>query len=381
MKECRGRVKIPNEKNPSGVCIVSFPIGKAFTTPVSNLSAIISELYPTQVVIGSYDQIHLADKKSLTVHLISHKAGTSKILQVIRFSVLNIKIILQLFSFRQMGGKTIFFTELCPVIPMVFSKLSGKKVYWLLPSGISLVSIGLSSRFENFLSRAGYMISDRILVYSPHLVTQWQLEPYRQKILIARHHFIDINAFSIIIPFSNRPVRIGFIGRFSEEKGIRNFITALPEIFSCRKDLHVFIGGDGPLKEPVVESLKNQGLTSRVDIIDWISHDDLPLYLNNLRLLVIPSYTEGLPNIMLEAMACGTPVLATKIGAVPDIITEGVTGFFMEDNTPKCIAKNVIRALHDPNLEKIAQQAKTMIEREFTFDNTMKQWKRILDQP
>jgi glycosyltransferase involved in cell wall biosynthesis len=145
-------------------------------------------------------------------------------------------------------------------------------------------------------------------------------------------------------------------------------------------DLHVLIGGDGSLKDQIVKTLEDQGLTSRVELTDWISHEELPLYLNNLRLLVIPSYTEGLPNIMLEAMACGTPVLATPIGAVPDIIKDGETGFFMEDNTPECIARNIIRALHDPNLEKIALHAKTMIEREFTFENTVKQWKRILDQ-
>jgi glycosyltransferase involved in cell wall biosynthesis len=224
------------------------------------------------------------------------------------------------------------------------------------------------------------MISDRIIVYSPHLILQWHLEPYRPKILIARHHFIDINRFSIAVPFSTRPLRIGFIGRFSAEKGIRNFITALPEIFKDSPDLHVLIGGDGSLKDQIVKTLEDQGLTSRVELTDWISHEELPLYLNNLRLLVIPSYTEGLPNIMLEAMACGTPVLATPIGAVPDIIKDGETGFFMEDNTPECIARNIIRALHDPNLEKIALHAKTMIEREFTFENTVKQWKRILDQ-
>jgi glycosyltransferase involved in cell wall biosynthesis len=368
-------------KNQSDIRIVSFPAGRAFTTPLSNLSGIFSSFVTTTVIIGSYDQINLPDNRSLTVRIISHKAGTSKMLQALRFSLLTIKIILALFSCRRSGGKTIFFTELCPVLPMVFSKLCRMQVYWLLPSGISLVSGGLSSGFKNFLARAGYRISDRIIVYSPHLVKQWQLEPYHHKILIARHHFIDTSAFSVTTPFSDRPDRIGFIGRFSAEKGIRNFITALPEIFSDRKDLHVFIGGDGPLRKPVVESLENQGLTSRVEIIDWISHEDLPLHLNRLRLLVIPSYTEGLPNIMLEAMACGTPVLATRIGAVPDIITEGETGFFMEDNTPACIAKNVIRTLQDPNLEKIAREAKTMIEREFTFDNTVKQWKRILDQP
>lgn len=96
----------------------------------------------------------------------------------------------------------------------------------------------------------------------------------------------------------------------------------------------MLIGGDGELKESIAASLQEQGVTARVELPGWISHDDLPRYLNQLRLLVLPSYTEGLPNIMLEAMACGTPVLATPVGAIPDVIIDGRTGFVMDNMTP-----------------------------------------------
>jgi glycosyltransferase involved in cell wall biosynthesis len=125
-------------------------------------------------------------------------------------------------------------------------------------------------------------------------------------------------------------------------------------------------------------TLHNEGLTPRFDLPGWISHDDLIRYLKRLRLLVIPSFTEGLPNIMLEAMACGTPVAATSVGAIPDNITDGETGFIMENNSPECISANIIRALEDPNREKIAMNAKKMVEKEFSFESTVMQWKRIL---
>jgi glycosyltransferase involved in cell wall biosynthesis len=142
----------------------------------------------------------------------------------------------------------------------------------------------------------------------------------------------------------------------------------------------VLIGGDGPLKESIASSLQDDGIAARVDLPGWISHEELPKYLNQLRLLVLPSYTEGLPNIMLEAMACGTPVLATPVGAVPDVSVDGKTGFIMENNTPECIAENVMRALEHPDLEGVAQRARALVEREYTFERAVERWKSILEE-
>ena len=97
-----------------------------------------------------------------------------------------------------------------------------------------------------------------------------------------------------------------------------------------------------------------------------------------MKQVVLPSYTEGLPNIMLEAMACGTPVLATPVGAIPNVIKDGETGFIMKDNSPECIAENVIRALNHPNLERIAGNARALVEREFTYERAVERWREVL---
>lgn len=81
---------------------------------------------------------------------------------------------------------------------------------------------------------------------------------------------------------------------------------------------------------------------------------------------------------MLEAMACGTPVLATPIGAVPDVIIDGKTGFIMEKNSPECIAENVVRALEHSDLEEIAGTGKWFVEENFTFEKAAEKWKDVL---
>jgi len=77
---------------------------------------------------------------------------------------------------------------------------------------------------------------------------------------------------------------------------------------------------DGELRHEIKRYLKQKNLENRAQFVGWVSTDDIPDYLNQLKLLVLPSYTEGLPVIVQDAMACGIPVLATRVGAVPDII-------------------------------------------------------------
>jgi len=77
-------------------------------------------------------------------------------------------------------------------------------------------------------------------------------------------------------------------------------------------------------------------------------------------------------------MACGTPVLATPVGAIPDVIIDGKTGFIMENNSPECIAENVKRALDSPDLERIAENGRRFVEENFTFEKTVENWKGIL---
>lgn len=275
----------------------------------------------------------------------------------------------------------IFFLAQSLMLPVLTMKIFRKKVVLALGASYSELS---KFRRDNLLlipkieEKISYKLADHIVIYSENLVNKWNLEKYRHKISIAREHFLDFNTFTVTTPLSDRPPFIGYIGRLSEEKGVQHFAQSLLAILGDRQDIRVLIGGDGPLKESITASLQEERIVARVYLSGWISHDELPGYLNQLCLLVIPSYTEGLPNIMLEAMACGTPVLATPVGAVPDVIIDGKTGFIMESNSAECIAENVMRALEHPDLELIAEAGTRFVEENFTFEKAVEKWKNIL---
>ena len=368
-----------NENDLCGISVVSFPIGTAFSTPISNLSNILSATNETHVIIGTHDRIHFQKlNNSAHIYAFPYQLGSSIIKQIVRYCILQLKIISKLFSSRKYSRSVIFFMEFPPLLPMIAVKVFNNKVYWLLPSNISLLSKDIPAKLTVVLSKICHNLCNGIILYSPSLVSYWNLEPYRHKICIAHEHYLDLNTFSVTTPLSNRAPLIGYIGRLSREKGVQHFAQALPAILSDQQDLRVLIGGAGQLKEMIEASLQKEGITNRVELPGWISHGDLPRYLNQLRLLVLPSYTEGLPNIMLEAMACGTPVLATPVGAIPDVIIDGKTGFIMENNSPECIAENVIRALNSPDLEQIAEAGRRFVKENFTFERTVENWKEIL---
>ena len=73
-------------------------------------------------------------------------------------------------------------------------------------------------------------------------------------------------------------------------------------------------------------------------------------------------------------------MLSTSIGAIPDVIIDGKTGFIMEENSPECIAENVIRALNSPDLEQIAGAGRRFVEENFTFESTVARWKEVLEE-
>lgn len=364
--------------------VISSPMGEGNIYPFFNLTEILGKIDSNTIFIAVHSinpQILKKEIGNYRIIQIIHKKGINIQSRILNYIITQIEISLKIIFFFREVNTWVFFIDNGLLIPIITSKICGKKVIIIIGGNLMQEVEQIVSVFEItpiFLSKINKILADKIIVYSSRLINLWKLERFGQKILIAHRHFLNFTTFTITTPYKERQNFIGYIGRLSWEKGVQHFAEALPSIFCERKDIRAFIYGDGQLKEQIEALLLEAKLNDLVYLPGWISHEELPHYLNQLRLLILPSYTEGLPNIMLEAMACGTPVLATPVGAIPDVIRDGETGFIMEDNSPECIARNVLQALSDPRLEGVSERGRRYVEGEYTFEKTVERWKENL---
>jgi glycosyltransferase involved in cell wall biosynthesis len=279
------------------------------------------------------------------------------------------------------------------VLAGLFAKLSGKKVahvtigsgpqvaQWSF--GKSLLGLGkiIFPPVFKVLLNINYSVADLITVQSPSIIDFWGLGKYKCKIVTGINGtYIDTDLLKMKKDIDSRRDLVGYIGRVSPEKGIMNFVDAMPLILRERSDVEFLIGGDGPLLGQVKDKLEVNKFNSKVSITGWIPHDEVPTWLSKLKLLVLPSYSEGLTTTVLEAMACGTPVLATPVGGLPDIIKDGETGFIMEDNSPECIAGKVVRALAYPKLDELVHNARRLIEEQYVYEAMVERYRYVLER-
>jgi len=372
--------------NKHRVCVVTFPVSQSGVIPLSNFVNILKELSNNISVISSdvFLRNYVICKDNIRIYPVTHAKGRTSLERIKNYLVTQIKISIKILKLRRKFDICIFFIGGDGlIVPCIVCKLLNKKTILYFAGSMIQTARNKNDALVGFLkllSSINKRTCDRIILYSPNLIKEWNLEKYKDKILIAHEHFLDFSKFEIKKKLSERNNLAGYIGRLSEEKGVLNFVRAIPEILKERNDMEFLICGDGQLRDEIEKYISEKNLNDKVKLAGWIPHEKLPDYLNESKLLVLPSYTEGLPNIMLEAMACGTPVLATPVGAIPDVIKDEETGFIMKDNSPECIARNVIRALNHSNLEQVAQNARALVEKEFTFEKAVERYREILSK-
>ena len=170
---------------------------------------------------------------------------------------------------------------------------------------------------------------------------------------------------------------IGAAGRLSPEKGFDLLVQAAVPVIKRHGTVGFVLFGDGPLREALRQKINELGINSRFALAGFT--EQLDQFLPNFDLFVQSSYTEGLPNVLLEALASGVPVVATDVGGSREVLDDGKRGWLVEAGNVGELANTIQEALASPSeLRVIAADGQRWIDQQFTFAKQAQSYQSVL---
>jgi len=252
---------------------------------------------------------------------------------------------------------------------------------WL---GIAVVTVSRGWTGESFRVRLYEALDRRVLRWIDRVVAVSHAQA--EKVIAAGvpadrvtviHNAIRCDRFATpdpgyredLLDFFPRPMQhiVGAAGRLSPEKGFGVLVDAAASVVRQDSSVGFVLFGDGPLRDSLRERIESRGIQGNF-VLAGFRHD-LDNFMPHFDLLTLPSFTEGLPNVVLEAFAAGVPVVATAVGGTPEIVDDGQTGFLVPPGQPAQMANRIRQALSDPSWRREAGVlARETVERRFSFE-------------
>ncbi len=242
------------------------------------------------------------------------------------------------------------------------------------------IAITGKSRLYREMDRALLRGMDRVIVVSEAMRKDLAARGIRPGRLRVVRNCIALDAY----PFGSRgaeakapwgippesPV-VGHVGRLSAEKGQARLLRAFPRILESVPSARLVFAGDGPDAGRLRELARALGVEAEARFLGY--RPDIREVFRGLDVLALSSDTEGLPNVVLEAMALGVPVVATAVGGTPEAVEHGVTGLLVDRGDERAIADAVIASLVEREaVSRRVRAARAFVEREFGMESLIR---------
>jgi glycosyltransferase involved in cell wall biosynthesis len=368
------------------VCVVTHPLSSAGENATRSLLDILGALTTVSLITADLPADSEIRGRHEVVELTERGAGDSLPVAAARFLVNQLRMCRELA--RRDEAVVLFFGATAYLLPVLFARLRGKTVL-IEPRGDVPLTLRLSWEQRvpaplarllagslRALERLDYAIADGAVTYTPAMARELGLDPDSPRVYPNGARYVRTDEFHPRMPFEERERRVGFLGRLDEEKGVRELAQVAKRL---PDDVTFSFIGDGGLSEWLADELAEEIEAGRVELRGWVDHDGVPAELSRLQLLVMPSQpTEGLPTTILEALACGTPVYATPVSGVPDVVRPNETGFLMESRDPDDIAAGIESILAREDLADVSLRGRRLIETELSLDAAVERYRTIL---
>ncbi len=256
------------------------------------------------------------------------------------------------------------------------AKSLGKKTIIAPRSGFLIDDIEASQSFKNH--------ARKVFRSADHIICQGSF----WKTFFKEHFAIDDKKFSLIHNWINptsdltrelstTKVNVLFLGWIEKNKGIYDILKAA-EILKDR-NIEWIIGGNGSEFEEAKQWIMEHDLEEKVKMRGWILNEEKSSLLRTSHIFILPSYREGLPNALLEAMQAGLAVVTTNVGGIPDVVNHDSNGLLIEPGDFQMLASHIGNL--SSNLEKIKSlgaKARKTIESQHSLDIAVSKFREIL---
>lgn len=167
------------------------------------------------------------------------------------------------------------------------------------------------------------------------------------------------------------------VGRLEAVKAFQYAVMAITIAKVRFPNIHLTIVGQGSEREKLEEFSRQLGVEQNISFQGTIAHDRMQSFMEQHNLLLQTSLSEGFPNVILEAMSVGLPVIATNVGGTPDLVRDGLDGFLVPSRNPKAMAARIVQMFEDGDLrERMGMSGKEQAEK-FSWEHVIEGLERI----
>jgi L-malate glycosyltransferase len=174
------------------------------------------------------------------------------------------------------------------------------------------------------------------------------------------------------------PDHFVYAGRLHPDKRVAMLVEIFKECVAAGCDRKLYIIGDGEDRESVARLISHHGLENHINMLGAMTQTQVLSAIAQARCLVLTSRDEECPNVVLEAMALGIPVIAPSVGGVPDLVVHGVTGYLFPADDPQLARNYILQITHDPDRgREMGQQCAEVVQRSFELAATVRKYLEI----
>lgn len=164
------------------------------------------------------------------------------------------------------------------------------------------------------------------------------------------------------------------VGRLCEQKGQLLLVEAAVKLIEEGEDFQLTLAGDGPMRADIEALIDKHGITSKIKITGWVSGDRVRQEILDSAVLVLPSFAEGLPVVIMEAMALGRPVVTTYIAGIPELVIPGENGWLMPAGSLESLVSTMRQVLQtsDEEIQRLGNNARQRVIERHNIDTEAK---------